>query len=71
MLFCYDQRMSPQQHMSPHDEQRLADFVATFIDGAGIAPPFHLVCIGSNGSISVSRYSSHGDIEQMCQHTGR
>jgi hypothetical protein len=41
--------------MTPHDQQRLAALISEFIDGCGFDPPLHVIAIGSNGSISVSR----------------
>jgi hypothetical protein len=35
--------------MTPHDQQRLAAFISDFIARSGIAPPVHLIAIGSNG----------------------
>ena len=51
--------------MSPHDRQRCAKFISDFVEGSAFERPFHLVCIDSRGSTSVTRYGPHG-IEQVC-----
>ena len=57
--------------MRPHDQQRFAEFVAEFLDGCGIEPPFHLVCIDASGSVSVSRHIDDDNVDEVCrcQHT--
>ena len=57
--------------MRPHDQQRFAELVAQFLDGCGIDPPFHLVAIGANGWVSVSRHIDDDNVEEVCrcQHT--
>jgi hypothetical protein len=36
--------------MTPQDQQRFA-IIGDFVNSSGITPPFHLVAIGSNGSV--------------------
>jgi len=51
--------------MTPHDQEHFAKLVSDFVESAGFARPFHLVCIDARGSTSVTRYGLHG-IEQVC-----
>ena len=55
--------------MRPQDPQRFAEFVAAFIARCGIAPPFHVVAIGSNGAVRVSHHSD-GGVEKVCATPG-
>jgi hypothetical protein len=52
--------------MTPHDERAFKTFIADFVTGCCIEPPFHLVMIGSNGSVSVVRYFSAENVEPVC-----
>ena len=38
-----------------------------FVDGCEIQPPFHLIALGSHGSVSVSRQSDTG-LAEVCRH---
>jgi hypothetical protein len=53
--------------MRPDDQQRFAKLVAEFIDGCEFGPPFHVIAIGSNGSVSVALHTRR-DIRQICGH---
>jgi len=47
------------------DQMHLAELLSGFIGSCGLDPPFHMVAIGSNGS--VSRHTSIG-VKQVCGH---
>jgi hypothetical protein len=53
--------------MAPHDQERFKTFVAKFVETCGIEPPFHVILVGSNQSISVQRHTD-GGIEPVCDH---
>lgn len=53
--------------LSPHDQRRFAKLVAEFIEGCGLWPPFHVIAIGSNGSVSVSLHT-RGAVKHICGH---
>ena len=53
--------------MTSHDQQRIAKLVSEFVDSCGFEPPFYVIAIGSNGSVSVSRHSD-SDVELICSH---
>ena len=55
--------------MHPDDQQSLSEYIAKFLDGSGIDPPFHLVAIGANGAVSVSHHTDSG-IEEVCATPG-
>ena len=55
--------------MNPHDQERFGAFVGDFVDRCGIEPPFTLVALSANGSVSVSQYSGSGSIAEVCSHT--
>lgn len=54
--------------VTPHDEERFAQFVREFVEGAGYEPPFQLVAIGSNGTVSVGRCLASCVVEAVCGH---
>ena len=51
--------------MRRFDQQRFGKLVSEFIDGSGIAPPFYMLVIGSNGTVRVSRHTD-SDVEEVC-----
>ena len=51
--------------MTPRDQARFGNFIGAFIDGCGLDPPFHLVCIGANGSVEVSLCTGD-DVQKVC-----
>ncbi|KRR14541.1 hypothetical protein [Bradyrhizobium valentinum] len=53
--------------MTPHDQQRLADVVTSFIEGCGLYPPLYVIAIGSNGAVSVSLHTRR-EVKQVCGH---
>ena len=55
--------------MHPEDQRSLSEYIAKFLDGSGIGPPFHLVTIGANGAVSVSYHTDSG-IEEICASAG-
>jgi hypothetical protein len=51
--------------MSPHDQARFGHFIGAFVDGCGLEPPFHLVVVGSNGSVDVMLFTGD-DVQKVC-----
>ena len=51
--------------MTPQDEARFKTFIDDFVTGTGFDPPFHVVVIAANGSVSVQRHTD-SDVKQIC-----
>jgi hypothetical protein len=47
----------------------LSDFIAEFLDGCGIKPPFYLVSISTNGMVYVTHWPAVGEVHEVCEHT--
>ena len=52
--------------MTPQDEARFKTFIKNFVDDCGFDPPFHLIVVGTNGSVSVQRHTRSG-AKQVCK----
>jgi hypothetical protein len=48
------------RHIAPQatDREHPVQLVAEFVGGCGFARPFHVVVVGSNGSVGVSDYTA-------------
>jgi hypothetical protein len=54
--------------LTPHDQARFKTFITKFVEDCEIEPPFHLVMIGSNGSVTVAQYLADSNVEPVCDH---
>ena len=50
------------------DQDALSDFVAEFLDGCGIDPPFYLVSIRANGMVYVTHRPAVGEGREVVTH---
>lgn len=53
--------------MRPTDQYALSDFIAEFLDGCGIEPPFFFVSIAINGSIMITQFSDIGEQQEVSE----
>jgi hypothetical protein len=53
---------------SIYQDDPLSDFIAEFLDGCGIEPPFYLVSISSNSSVYVTHWPVVGQVHEVCAH---
>lgn len=60
--------ISAVEFMTPHDQARVRTSIAEFVSDCAVDPPFHVVMIGSNGSVTVARYAADRDVEPLCDH---
>jgi hypothetical protein len=56
--------------MRPVDQDSLSEFIAEFLNGCGIEPPFYLVALSADGSVIVSHWSAIGEMREVCEHVG-
>ena len=53
--------------MRPIDQDNsFSEFIAEFLDGCGIEPPFDLVSISTNGSVHVTHWPAVGEVHEVC-----
>jgi hypothetical protein len=51
--------------MRPTDQDNpLSEFIAEFLDGCGIEPPFYLVSISADGSVNVTHWPAIGEVHE-------